>query len=190
MVLVNVASPMRPAWAAMLVGLARSIALIFVGSQGLGLRQQSTHGETVTRMDPPGPAFGRPDDKLRVIRGQPIPDYVALHPGLPGRQSFGPLGWPSFRGSVASAMTTASGTPGPRPRRRRGPVRSALRLQLADLGGELVDALLYGGKSDRRRFEPLGSGAGGRDRRRQPAKVRRPASDRLSGWAGVGLPGQ
>ncbi len=32
-------------------------------------------------MEPPGPAFGGPDDKLRVIRGQPIPDYAALHPG-------------------------------------------------------------------------------------------------------------
>src|SRR5216683_3137465 len=32
-------------------------------------------------MEPPGPAFGRPDDKLRVIRERPIPDYAALHPG-------------------------------------------------------------------------------------------------------------
>jgi hypothetical protein len=32
-------------------------------------------------MEPPGPAFGRPDEKLHVIRGQPIPDYAALHPG-------------------------------------------------------------------------------------------------------------
>src|SRR2546427_11222835 len=29
-------------------------------------------------MEPPGPASGRPDDKLRVIRGQPRPDYAAL----------------------------------------------------------------------------------------------------------------
>ncbi len=32
-------------------------------------------------MEPPGPAFGRPDDKLSVIRGRPVPDYAALHPG-------------------------------------------------------------------------------------------------------------
>jgi hypothetical protein len=32
-------------------------------------------------MEPPGPASGRPDDKLHVIRGQPIPDCAALHPG-------------------------------------------------------------------------------------------------------------
>src|ERR1700719_3144190 len=41
----------------------------------------------VARMEPPGPAFGRPDDKLRVIRGGtrpaalPFPDFASLHPG-------------------------------------------------------------------------------------------------------------
>jgi hypothetical protein len=35
----------------------------------------------VARMEPPGPAFGRPDDKLHVIWGRPIPDFAALHPG-------------------------------------------------------------------------------------------------------------
>jgi hypothetical protein len=40
----------------------------------------------VARMEPPGPASGRPDDKLRVIRelpfqlAPPLPDYAALHP--------------------------------------------------------------------------------------------------------------
>jgi len=35
----------------------------------------------VARMEPPGPASGRPDDKLRVIRDRLTPDYAALHPG-------------------------------------------------------------------------------------------------------------
>src|SRR5260370_980378 len=32
-------------------------------------------------MEPPGPAFGRPDDKLRVIRDRPFPEFASLHPG-------------------------------------------------------------------------------------------------------------
>ncbi len=32
-------------------------------------------------MEPPGPAFGRPDDKLSVIRDGLTPHYAALHPG-------------------------------------------------------------------------------------------------------------
>ena len=41
----------------------------------------------VARMKPTGPASGRPDGKLREIRGKPswmarpIPDYASLHPG-------------------------------------------------------------------------------------------------------------
>jgi hypothetical protein len=48
----------------------------------------------VARMEPPGPAFGRPDDKLREIQEQPIkhvgnavlrawpdPDFAALDRG-------------------------------------------------------------------------------------------------------------
>src|SRR5262245_5124967 len=33
--------------------------------------------KAVARMEPPGPASGRPDDKLSVIRDRPFPDYVA-----------------------------------------------------------------------------------------------------------------
>ena len=55
-----------------------------------------TGAALVARMEPPGPAFGRPDDKLRVIREQPrdvarspdygpkaelTPGYASLHPG-------------------------------------------------------------------------------------------------------------
>ncbi len=36
---------------------------------------------TEARMEPPGPAFGRPDDKLSVIRDGLTPHYAALHPG-------------------------------------------------------------------------------------------------------------
>jgi hypothetical protein len=32
-------------------------------------------------MEPPGPAIGRPDDELRVVRG-PVPDYPALRKRL------------------------------------------------------------------------------------------------------------
>src|SRR6266853_5508144 len=32
---------------------------------------------SVARMEPPGPAFGRPDDKLRVIRGCRLPGNAA-----------------------------------------------------------------------------------------------------------------
>jgi hypothetical protein len=39
-------------------------------------------------MEPPGPAFGGPDDKLRVTRAQPIPDYAALHPDYKAAMSF------------------------------------------------------------------------------------------------------
>jgi len=35
----------------------------------------------VARMEQPGPASGRPDDKLRVIRDRLSPDYASLHPG-------------------------------------------------------------------------------------------------------------
>ena len=41
----------------------------------------------VARMEPTGPArSGRPDDRLRVIRGgisacRSVPDYASLHPG-------------------------------------------------------------------------------------------------------------
>src|SRR6266849_3508681 len=35
----------------------------------------------VARIEPPGPAFGRPDDKLREMRGRPPPDFAALNPG-------------------------------------------------------------------------------------------------------------
>src|SRR5258708_37309195 len=35
----------------------------------------------VARMEPTGPALGRPDDKLRVIRDKLLPDYASLHPG-------------------------------------------------------------------------------------------------------------
>src|SRR5216684_5083750 len=34
---------------------------------------------TEARMEPPGPAFGRPDDKLSVIRDGLTPHYAALH---------------------------------------------------------------------------------------------------------------
>ncbi len=47
--------------------------------------------------------MGRPDDKLRVIRGQLIPNYAALHPGYASRnrRDFCP---------VTRAMISANGT--------------------------------------------------------------------------------
>ncbi len=42
-------------------------------------------------MEPPGPAFGRPDDKLRVIREQLRLKVKALNPG------YGPQERPSIR---------------------------------------------------------------------------------------------
>jgi 6,7-dimethyl-8-ribityllumazine synthase len=36
-------------------------------------------------MEPPGPAFGRPDGKLSEIRDRPLPDFAALHPGYKTR---------------------------------------------------------------------------------------------------------
>src|SRR5258708_35823941 len=50
-------------------------------SIGLVMHGSKFCAGVVARMEPPGPASGRPDDKLRVIRGQPIPDYAAPHPG-------------------------------------------------------------------------------------------------------------
>ncbi len=35
----------------------------------------------VARIEPPGPASGRPNDKLREMRGRPFPDVASLHPG-------------------------------------------------------------------------------------------------------------
>jgi hypothetical protein len=34
--------------------------------------------KAVARMEPTGPAFGRPDDKIRVMRDRPIPDCGAI----------------------------------------------------------------------------------------------------------------
>jgi hypothetical protein len=42
----------------------------------------------VARMKPTGAVFGRPDDKLRAMRGRPFPDCGAsrLHPGYKSLQ--------------------------------------------------------------------------------------------------------
>src|SRR5262249_6427632 len=63
-----------------------------------------------------------------------------------------------------------------------------LRRQLADLRGELVEALSRRGERERHRFEPLGRSARRSARWCQPAKMWGPASDRLSRRAAVGLP--
>jgi hypothetical protein len=57
------------------------------------LRSKDQHGvrvrrSLVARMEPPGPAFGGPDDKLRVIRDRLTPDYAALHPGYKAGTEF------------------------------------------------------------------------------------------------------
>jgi len=81
---------------------------------------------------------------------------------------------------VKSAL---AGTPRCRPR-----VRNVLRLQLANLSGELVEALPRRGESERRRFEALGRSAIRGERWSQLSKVWGPASDRLSHFAAIGLP--
>src|SRR5260370_26782040 len=77
--------------------------------------------------------------------------FVFTRPGFQGTAgafSVIPLCRPDV---VKSAL---AGTPGSRPR-----VRNILSLQLANLCGELVEALARRGKSQRRRLEPLGRSA-------------------------------
>ncbi len=73
---------------------------------------------SVARMEPPGPVSGRPDDKLRVIRGRPIPDFADAPSGLQeGRVGRGQVIPPSafyhatLATIAASAAAIASGVP-------------------------------------------------------------------------------